>query len=140
MPQIHGGGFCKHCNGQVLTVRTAPSHLAHALVSLFLLGLWLPIWFLITLCADDDRCTRCGSTVGKRTNGAIIVLAAFAVLSLAVVAFVVLRDQGFFDPPPPRTPRPGSLTEADIQSQTEQMIRESRERVEAEKARDWKKP
>jgi len=68
-----------------------------------------------------------------------VALAGMCFGVIAAVVLLVLQDRGLLGQPS-RTPRPGSLTEAEIQSQTEQMIRESQERVEAEKARDWKRP
>jgi hypothetical protein len=75
MAQRVSSGFCHHCNAQVMTTQNAPSHVIHAIISLFLLGLWIPIWFLRTLCADPPRCTRCGQHVSTgAVNGAVAIL------------------------------------------------------------------
>lgn len=59
--------FCATCNQPRLFTRPATNHLIHALVSLFLLGLWIPVWILVTLGNNMGRwrCSQCGGTKTK---------------------------------------------------------------------------
>jgi hypothetical protein len=58
-----GSGYCRDCGRNVLVRRTTPNHVLHLLVTLFLCGLWLPVWALIAVFGGGSwRCTQCGST------------------------------------------------------------------------------
>ena len=56
--------FCTTCNGPRLFIKPGTNHLVHALVSLFLCGLWIPVWIIATLGNNMARwrCTQCGGT------------------------------------------------------------------------------
>lgn len=45
-------------------VKPGVNNLAHALITLFLCGLWIPVWIIITISNNGQpyRCTQCGST------------------------------------------------------------------------------
>lgn len=62
--QEQTGYPCPHCRQARLFVRTIneANHLAHGLITLFLCGLWLPVWPLaiFTQSVTDWRCTQCG--------------------------------------------------------------------------------
>jgi hypothetical protein len=61
----HWGGYCPYCRKMSMFVRTVdvPNHLVHAIVTLFLCGLWLPVWIICAIAAGEQpwRCTVCGS-------------------------------------------------------------------------------
>lgn len=57
----HSGGFCPHCGQERLFVRDGVNHLVHAIVTLLLCGLWLPIWFIASLSDAPWRCSVCGN-------------------------------------------------------------------------------
>jgi hypothetical protein len=52
--------FCRRCNKHTLHARPGTNHLAHALVTLFLCGFWLPIWILASLKIGGWKCQTCG--------------------------------------------------------------------------------
>lgn len=63
---------CRHC-GTMTLHELDPSHVNHVLhllVSVFLLGLWLPVWFLLSVFAPDRkvRCLTCGQILGGQTQ------------------------------------------------------------------------
>ena len=63
MPSEESSAYCPECRRNVMIRRQTPNHLIHALVTLFLRGLWLPVWLVIALLGNSTwRCTRCGST------------------------------------------------------------------------------
>jgi hypothetical protein len=69
--QEQAGLFCLRCQQHRLFVRTvtSPNHIAHLLASVFLCGLWLPVWFLIAALGDKTSewcCTQCGSRPAKK--------------------------------------------------------------------------
>lgn len=53
-------GFCPDCNRNVLYRRTGPNHILHLLLSVITAGLWLPVWFVLTLLQKPYRCPNCG--------------------------------------------------------------------------------
>lgn len=58
------GAFCPHCQKQVMAQGTKPNHILHVILSLVTLGLWLPVWLVITLAKSGGyRCTQCGTRV-----------------------------------------------------------------------------
>lgn len=126
MPQITGSGFCEHCKSKVLTTRNATNHLAHAVISVFLLGLWVPVWLLTYLSEESPRCTACGTPTEKRTltglGGAVVWLLLLG--SVAVASGWLVTREHFA-----RQEKvvPAVATEADL-------VRESQERVAREKA------
>lgn len=50
-----------------------PNHLVHALVSLFLLGLWIPVWIIVAVTSGNESatCVKCGNK--RPPNGAAVV-------------------------------------------------------------------
>jgi DNA-directed RNA polymerase subunit RPC12/RpoP len=55
--------FCASCSRQVLATRPATNHLLHFFVSLFTLGLWVPVWILTSIKVGGWRCQTCGRKV-----------------------------------------------------------------------------
>lgn len=60
MATAYSAFFCPKCGQQQLFVREKPNHLIHCLVTLFLFGLWLPIWVAATIFAGGWHCSVCG--------------------------------------------------------------------------------
>lgn len=58
------GRYCPMCERNVLATATTPNQLLHFFLSLFNLGLWVPVWILVAVVKIGDyRCTKCGSCV-----------------------------------------------------------------------------
>ena len=57
----HSGDYCPHCGQQRLFVRQGVNHLVHAIVTLLLCGLWLPIWIIAACSFNPWRCSVCGN-------------------------------------------------------------------------------
>jgi hypothetical protein len=57
--------FCDTCQQPRLFTKPGVNHLVHALVTLFLLGFWLPIWLMagIRNGSKPYRCTTCGQAI-----------------------------------------------------------------------------
>ena len=57
--------YCDYCRRYRKAERPACNHLAHALVSLFLCGLWIPVWLLAYAMQTSKpfRCTHCGEVM-----------------------------------------------------------------------------
>lgn len=113
MPTDFERGYCDDCDRHVRAEREAFNHLPHALITLFLLGLWLPVWLALALLHDPPYlCPRCGDDVEpdrragqpRRGDGAKF-LAALAVTAL-VIAGVVLVARSLSDDPPAREEEP----------------------------------
>lgn len=52
--------YCNNCDKNVLAVRKSTNHILHLLLSLLTVGLWIPIWILLSIRMGDWRCTVCG--------------------------------------------------------------------------------
>ncbi len=60
MGQSSAGFFCPQCNTRRLFTCNEPNHVLHALLSLFLCGTWLVVWFLVAVQSRPYYCTVCG--------------------------------------------------------------------------------
>lgn len=62
MPIQQASFYCPNCKQQKLFTRQGTSNLAHAVITLFLCGLWLPIWILISIGEGSKPyfCSNCG--------------------------------------------------------------------------------
>lgn len=89
MPIEHAQGFCPTCQRQVLIQRDTPNHLVHALVSLFLCGLWIPVWLLVSIGSRPWLCSQCGSKVKVPLPASSVALLVFVILAVAATAVTV---------------------------------------------------
>ncbi len=62
MPVEQAQFFCVGCQQNRLFTRQGSNNLVHALVSLFLCGLWIPVWILASMNAANAPyfCSQCG--------------------------------------------------------------------------------
>lgn len=63
MPTEQSKQFCPCCREDTLVARPSPNHLVHGVITLFLVGFWLPVW-LVACQRGPWRCQRCGTEVG----------------------------------------------------------------------------
>lgn len=80
--------FCPTCNTLRLFEKEGTSHLVHAIVSLFLCGLWIPIWILAALANSSQpaRCTQCGASIRKPFSWAWAIITI--VISLGIIGAI----------------------------------------------------
>ena len=54
--------YCRNCGKQVRAIRQEPNHILHLLITVFTLGFWLPVWFLVIVVGVMTRwrCQECG--------------------------------------------------------------------------------
>ncbi len=74
---------CNHCQRRTPHESTTTNHVLHLLATVFLCGMWLPVWLLMAASNDCDGavCTRCG----RRQKGDPSLL----YLLLGVIVFFV---------------------------------------------------
>jgi len=60
MPTEQEQLYCASCNRNTLHQRRTANHLAHGIVTLFLCGLWIPVWFIAAMSKGNYRCQTCG--------------------------------------------------------------------------------
>jgi hypothetical protein len=62
---VQGLGYCAYCRRRVYCSKPGVDNTVHALVTLFLCGLWLPVWVLILVQNESIpfRCRYCGTEV-----------------------------------------------------------------------------
>lgn len=79
---------CAKCDAIVPHNQPTPNHVVHALVSLFLIGLWIPIWIIIAMTANkaEATCVKCGSRrlpTGAATTATVAAPAAVVAIDPA---------------------------------------------------------
>lgn len=89
MPLQHSQGYCPTCQRQVLIQRDAPNQLVHALVSLFLCGLWIPVWLLVSMDSKPWLCSQCGTPQKSARNSTAALAAVAGILLLALIGIVI---------------------------------------------------
>lgn len=97
MSQEQASIQCKECDRRTLHARKKCSHLIHALVTLFLCGLWFPVWLVADYLASKSnwRCQTCGAQPAfEESSGLGIAIKVFAFLVLAAILIYVLADRG----------------------------------------------
>lgn len=59
----HDQRYCPRCEASRLAARPQPNHILHLLITLFAVGLWLPVWIALTWRARMGawRCQACGA-------------------------------------------------------------------------------
>jgi len=63
MPFTEADAYCDDCRRWVLARAETPNHVLHAILTLFMCGLWGIVWIIICVGWNKPlRCTRCGST------------------------------------------------------------------------------
>ena len=61
MSVIQASYFCPHCQQRRLFTQQTMNHTPHILASVFLCGLWLPVWLLTVATYDAGfHCSQCG--------------------------------------------------------------------------------
>jgi AspT/YidE/YbjL antiporter-like protein len=95
MPTKQRQIWCGTCRTHTLATREGVHHILHAVITLFLCGLWLPIWILAAMSVGPFRCTRCGASpaiLSQIASAGWSLLAASAVLLIALVALAVVAS------------------------------------------------
>lgn len=89
MPLQHAQGYCPHCQRPALIQRDAPNHLVHALVSLFLCGLWIPVWLLVFMNSSPWLCSQCGTEVKVPLPWSSVALLVIVIAAVAATVVTV---------------------------------------------------
>jgi hypothetical protein len=75
--------FCATCNRQTLHIcqEDRCNHILHLLLSVFTVGLWIPIWILIALSSGRGvpSCTVCGTKAKAGPSGSVTALIALSI-------------------------------------------------------------
>lgn len=87
MPTQQSSFWCPQCEGQVLGTRQGCNHLLHAIITLFLCGLWIPIWILAAI-PEPYRCQTCGGKVRSHFATGFRYGAALAMFAVLIVILV----------------------------------------------------
>ena len=105
MPTQQSSFWCDHCEQEVLGVRQSCNHILHAAVTLFLCGLWIPVWLIASFRTEPFRCQTCGGEQPRGTGeqffrglcgGAGLAILALVAIVLVVLVIVVLSvTRGF---------------------------------------------
>lgn len=81
---------CRHCDDNIIHLQQKPSHVLHLLLTIFTVGIWLPIWILVAIDKSGHQCTRCATkTSTVRAKPIAIALGVFVAV-LALLALFVL--------------------------------------------------
>ena len=61
MPSDQVVVYCKTCKKSTVQIKQKPNHILHLLLSLVTFGIWLIVWFFISLfTSDSPQCTVSG--------------------------------------------------------------------------------
>ncbi|MDE2101200.1 MAG: hypothetical protein KGL39_28400 [Patescibacteria group bacterium] len=107
MAEVHSQHFCETCGRPTLHSRPATNHLAHAVISLFLCGFWIPMWIVVGAnnATRTARCTQCGALArGSAREMAAAILFAILFFVVLMAAFHNCR----------RESKPSLIPHADI--------------------------
>jgi hypothetical protein len=58
------GKYCKNCQKRVMAIRPGTNHLLHLVLAVLTVGLWIPIWVLVSAKIGGWRCQQCGCKTG----------------------------------------------------------------------------
>lgn len=89
MPVEQSSQHCAACGRPTLHQRNAPSHILHAIITLFTFGLWVVVWILACF-RGPWRCQVCGSALGSKGPAKspwgilLLLLVLFAAFGLAL--------------------------------------------------------
>jgi hypothetical protein len=78
---------CPGCGQERMFKQHRPNHLMHALLTVFLGGIWLPVWLLAAFHPGAYRCTACGAKYVKPRRP---WSPAFALFGVVVIVLIVL--------------------------------------------------
>jgi len=86
---------CPLCQRPTLHARDRPNHLVHGLVTLFLCGLWIPVWIFASWSSNEKPflCQTCGTatdTPARSNSLTEKVSIGFVLLALAFVLVMIL--------------------------------------------------
>jgi hypothetical protein len=60
--------FCKICQKQTIHFSEKPNHILHLLLSIITVGIWIPMWIIITLIVMfRNECNLCGGVDSTET-------------------------------------------------------------------------
>lgn len=67
MPLEQYRAWCPYCESTRLFTRPAPTHLIHLVITLFTCGLWILVWFAVSISCAFGRwtCNVCGCEPGR---------------------------------------------------------------------------
>ena len=89
MPTAYGSIECRYCEKQRLSVRRAPNHLLHLVLTSMTFGLWMIVWVCLWLMAPDPRCSVCGTPKPMRRPVIAVWLGVAAIAAfIALVAAI----------------------------------------------------
>lgn len=111
---------CAKCDAVMPHNQPTPNHVVHAIVSVFLIGLWIPVWIFIALGSGKDvaTCVKCGNrrlpsglaTISSTdppkadVRGLLITVALVAIVGAAALIYTLVSSW-IYEPPSP-SPRP----------------------------------
>lgn len=88
--------WCETCQDMVRGDWSGPNHILHLLLSIVTVGLWLPVWLILSL-GGGYHCNHCGHAVRAHRPPTQLQLRSAAVaryVGLACVAVFVLIAAG----------------------------------------------
>ena len=84
---------CAGCGLPTLHVQQKPNHVLHLLLSVFTIGLWLPVWMLVALFPGKPQCVTC-----VREPSAYGVVFLFSLVVIGALGYVAIGEPGRQDP------------------------------------------
>ncbi|KON79399.1 hypothetical protein PA01_12710 [Azoarcus sp. PA01] len=68
MAEEKKSGLCKACGKRTVVFRKGTNHVLHLILTILTAGVWLIVWFGVSVKFGGWRCTECGSTGVKQVS------------------------------------------------------------------------
>ena len=85
-------GSCAGCGAPTMHIQQKPNHVLHLLLSIFTLGLWIPIWVLVGLFPGKPQCGTCATEPSVFGVVFLFSLVLIGALGYVVIVGPVTQD------------------------------------------------
>ena len=83
---------CAGCGGPTMHIQQKPNHILHLLLSVFTVGVWLPVWVLVGLFQGKPQCMTCGREPRLIGAGSLLLLVVIGAFGYVVIYEPLRQD------------------------------------------------
>lgn len=78
---------CAKCDAVMPHNQKTPNHVLHAVVSLLVIGLWIPVWIAVAMGKEPATCVKCGNQ--RKVDGPATLTQAYEGVDNSTIRFGV---------------------------------------------------